>query len=100
MRSIFYSMKATAMKKSVLTILGIAGLLAGCQTMTPEQRRAADAQTCRNYGFKQNSDALANCLMQLDLDRNADRRAWQNREDRYNMPTIIYQTTPVIIKNK
>ncbi|MCK4205995.1 hypothetical protein J3U99_14555 [Brucella pituitosa] len=90
------------MKKSVLIILGLAGLLAGCQTMTPEQRRAADEQTCRSYGFKQKSDAFSNCLLQLDLDRRADRRAWQNRADFYDTPMIIYQPVyrPVPVQAK
>lgn len=85
--------KTTAMKKSVLVVLGVAGLLAGCQTMTPEQRRAADEQTCRSYGFKLKTDAYANCLMRLDLDRRADRRAWENRVDNdfYNRPIILYR---------
>lgn len=85
------------MKKSVLIILGLAGVLAGCQTMTPEERRAADEQTCQSYGFKQKSDAFANCLMRLDLDRRADRRAWENRSDFYDRPMVIYQPVPVVV---
>ncbi len=58
-----------AMNKKMLILLGLASLLAGCVTMTPEQRRAADEQTCRSYGFKPKTDAFANCLMRIDLDR-------------------------------
>ncbi|MEN5247591.1 hypothetical protein [Brucella pseudintermedia] len=79
------------MNKKVLILLGVTGLLAGCVTMTPEQRRAADEQTCRGYGFKARTDAFANCLMRLDLDRRADRRAWQNQVDFYNAPMVIYR---------
>lgn len=75
----------------MLILLGVTGLLAGCVTMTPEQRRAADEQTCRGYGFKARTDAFANCLMRLDLDRRADRRAWQNQVDFYNAPMVIYR---------
>ncbi|MFD1198165.1 hypothetical protein ACFQ3K_07540 [Brucella gallinifaecis] len=85
------------MKKNVLIILGLTTLLASCQTMTPEQRRAADEETCRNYGFKQKSDNFANCMMRLDLDRRADRRAWQNQPDFYERPMVIYQPVPVIL---
>lgn len=83
--------KATAMKWKALFLLGITSLLAGCVTMTPEQRRAADEQTCRSYGFKARTDAFANCLMRLDLDRRADRRAWQNQVDFYDTPMVIYR---------
>ena len=80
------------MGKDTLILLSItSGLLAGCVTMTPEQRRAADEQTCRSYGFKARTDAFANCLMRLDLDRRADRRAWQNRVDFYDAPMVIYR---------
>ncbi|WP_273791936.1 hypothetical protein [Brucella anthropi] len=79
------------MNKKVLILLGVTGLLAGCVTMTPEQRRAADEQTCRSYGFKAKTDAFANCLMRLDLDRRADRRAWQNQVDFYDTPMVIYR---------
>ncbi|KAB2656953.1 hypothetical protein F9K94_11195 [Brucella tritici] len=79
------------MNKNVLILLGVTGLLAGCVTMTPEQRRAADVQTCRSYGFKANTDAFANCLMRLDLDRRADRRAWQNQVDFYDTQMVIYR---------
>lgn len=86
------------MRKSALIILATATLLAGCVTMTPEQRRAADEQTCRNYGFRENTEAFANCLMRLDLDRRADRRAWESRTDFYDRPLVIYQPVPVRIK--
>lgn len=83
--------KQTAMNKKVLILLGITGLLTGCVTMTPEQRRAADEQTCQSYGFKPRTDAFANCLMRLDLDRRADRRVWQNQVDFYDAPMVIYR---------
>lgn len=79
------------MKTKVLVLLGVVGLLAGCVTMTPEQRRAADEQTCRGYGFKAKTEGFANCLMRLDLDRRADRRAWQDQVDSFDRPMVIYQ---------
>lgn len=76
-----------------LTLLVMAGLtmvLAGCQTMTPEERRAADERTCLGYGFKPNTDALARCMLDLDLDRRADNRAFQARTDHmWNQPVIV-----------
>lgn len=55
--------------------LAVMVLIAGCQTMSPEERRAADREACRSYGFKRNNDALAECMMRLDLDRRQARRA-------------------------
>jgi hypothetical protein len=74
--------------------------LAGCTTMTPEERRAADIQTCRSYGFRPNSDALANCLLQLDLDRRAERRAAFNEPfyGSFGPPMVVYRTVPVRVK--
>ncbi|WP_183647465.1 hypothetical protein [Brucella daejeonensis] len=80
-----------SMNRKMLILLGAMGFFAGCTTMTPEQRRAADEQTCRSYGFKARTDAFANCLMRLDLDRRADRRAWQNQMDFYDRPMVIYR---------
>ena len=50
-------------------------VLAGCQTITPEQQRAADEQRCLNYGFRRGTNAFADCLQRIDLNRAADARA-------------------------
>lgn len=71
-------------------------LIAGCTTMTPEERRAADEATCRSYGFKRNNDAFASCLLQLDLDRRASRRAALYSDPFLNQPTVIYR--PVVVR--
>ena len=63
------------MSLKVLATVIVATLLAGCQTMTPEERRAADEAKCSSYGFKRNTDAFAACLQRIDLDRSADMRA-------------------------
>ncbi|MBY5348514.1 hypothetical protein [Rhizobium leguminosarum] len=52
----------------------VAGLSA-CQTMTPEERRAADDQRCLGYGFRRGTDGFATCLQRIDLDRRAESRA-------------------------
>ncbi|OBY02992.1 hypothetical protein BAE36_34245 [Rhizobium leguminosarum bv. trifolii] len=52
----------------------VAGLSA-CQTMTPEERRAAGEQRCLSYGFRRGTDGFATCLQRIDLDRRAESRA-------------------------
>jgi len=56
-------------------VLMTAVLLSACQSMTPEQRRAADEGQCLNYGFRRGTDAFAECLQRIDLDRPAEARA-------------------------
>lgn len=58
-------------RAALLVLLAVGG----CQTITPEERRAQDHQTCRNYGFKRNTSAFAECLQRIDLNRAADARA-------------------------
>lgn len=61
--------------RRILPIFMLTVTLAGCQTMTPEERRAADERTCLSYGFRRGTDALATCLQRIDLDRREERRA-------------------------
>lgn len=58
-----------------MLLLIVATLLAACQSMTPEQRRAADEGQCLNYGFRRGTEAFAECLQRIDLDRRAEARA-------------------------
>ena len=46
--------------------------LAGCQTAA--EVRANDEAKCRSYGFRPGTDAFAECLQRIDLDRRADLR--------------------------
>lgn len=48
-------------------------LCGGCVTSDAE-RRAADEARCRSYGFRAPSEGFSRCLLDLDLDRAADRR--------------------------
>ncbi|MDQ0998577.1 hypothetical protein QFZ34_003759 [Phyllobacterium ifriqiyense] len=64
-------------------------VITGCTTMTPEERRAIDSQTCSSYGFKRGGDGFASCLLNLELDRRAASRA-QFDEMRFNNPPIIF----------
>lgn len=70
------------MRQAPLLTLLLPLLLAGCQTMTPEERRAANQRTCIDYGFKPGTEAMARCLLDLDLDRRADQRSWREQQMR------------------
>ena len=61
-------------------------LLAGCQTAA--ERRAADEDRCRDYGFRRGSDAFAECLQRIDLDRSASLRS-----QRYNS-AMMFEPAP------
>jgi hypothetical protein len=54
--------------------------LSGCVT-TEADYRAIDEERCRSYGFRAPGEAFSNCLMQLDLDRAAERRYRFDRFD-------------------
>lgn len=71
------------MRHHLLFVLAVLPLvLSGCQTVTPEERRAIDLRTCAGYGFKPGTDAMARCLLDLDLDRRADMRSWRDQQNR------------------
>lgn len=55
----------------------MASLLAAC-TSTADIR-AADTHQCRSYGFRPGTDAFSQCLLDVDLNRAAERRALLNR---------------------
>lgn len=87
--------------KSWKLIVPVLAILTGCQTMTPEERRAADEQTCREYGFRKKNDAFAECMQRIELDRRASRRAnaaafsdFQRESLLYQRPIIIYRKAP------
>lgn len=79
--------------KPVLNALLLASLslLAACQTMTPAERRAADEAKCTDYGFRRGSEAFAECLQRIELDRRAEARADTIRADRmmWQPPVIV-----------
>lgn len=81
-----------------LLALGLLVLVAGCATMTPEERRAMDEQECRDFGFKPETDAFAGCLQRIELDRRAARRAQMAAMDRWNEPLVIYR--PIIVRER
>lgn len=72
-----------------LLMTGLAALvLTGC-TVSAEERRLLDEQTCRGYGFIEGSEAFANCMMELDLDRRAARREALNSAPPLFPPTVV-----------
>jgi len=89
--------------KHILTFAALA-LLAGCTTMTPQERRAADEATCRDFGFRKKNDAFAACLQRLELDRRAQWRANQAQFDEwesdfwyrryYRRPVVVHHRPP------
>ncbi|TYR29460.1 hypothetical protein FY036_21560 [Mesorhizobium microcysteis] len=82
------------MKPTIPLIVALAAL-AGCTT-TLEERRAADEAVCRDYGFRQGSEAFAECLQRIELDRRAERRASMASFERSSWPVVIYQPVPVL----
>lgn len=82
------------MKTALLAVLALA--LAACTTITPEERRALDEETCRSYGFRAGTDAFAACLQRIDLDRRAEARASRAEFDRWaHTPAVVYR--PVFV---
>jgi hypothetical protein len=88
------------MKTKLLTLCAVGLLLAACQTMTPEERRAADGNTCASYGFRRGTDAFATCLQRIELDRRAESRAFRYNNDAmmwgWNRPVVIAR--PVVVQ--
>jgi len=68
------------MKPLRLVPLILVAALAACTTLTPEEQRRADEETCRSYGFTRKNDAFAECLQRVELDRRASRRAAFQRD--------------------
>ena len=66
----------------------------------PPDERARDEATCRGYGFRPNTDPMAGCLLDLDLDRRADTRAWQaqSSRDMFYRPVVVERR--IIVQNR
>ncbi|TKT79061.1 hypothetical protein [Aquamicrobium sp. LC103] len=84
------------MRKASLFAIGLAALLAGCTTITPEEQRARDEAECRSYGFTRKNDAFAECLQRLDLDRRAARRYRASMDPWAYEPMVVYR--PVFVR--
>jgi hypothetical protein len=55
-------------------VFALGAALGACETTSPAQQRAADDARCISYGFKRGTDGFSKCLLDVDLDRAADRR--------------------------
>ncbi len=62
----------------IRTIAAIALALAASGCITPAEQRAIDEARCSSYGFRPKTDGFASCLLDVDLDRSANRRAQLN----------------------
>jgi hypothetical protein len=82
------------MWKQTALVMALAALCAGCTSMSPQERRAADEAKCRSYGFTKKNDAFAECLQRIDLDQRAELRATP-AFDPWDRP-IIYR--PIIVR--
>ncbi|KQY37054.1 MULTISPECIES: hypothetical protein [Rhizobium/Agrobacterium group] len=80
--------------RKILPLAALGILLAGCTTLTPQERRAADEKTCLSYGFRRGTDALATCLQRIDLDRRAESRSLRYGND----PMLWGWNRPVILR--
>jgi hypothetical protein len=80
--------------RKILPLVALGAILAGCTTLTPQERRAADEKTCLSYGFRRNTDALATCLQRIDLDRRAESRSLRYGND----PMLWGWNRPVIVR--
>lgn len=69
-------------------LAAIALFLAGCQTAA--EMRANDENKCRSYGFRPGTDAFAECLQRIDLDRRADFRAASVQSPTWDRPVYVY----------
>ncbi|MET3889312.1 hypothetical protein ABIE41_000388 [Bosea sp. OAE506] len=66
------------MKIAPLAAVALALTASGCITL--EERRALDMEQCRGYGFRQGTDAFAQCMQNIDLERADARRAFAYRD--------------------
>ncbi|WP_159585804.1 hypothetical protein [Chelativorans xinjiangense] len=86
------------MYSRLVLAFGALALLSGCATLTPEEQRAADEAKCRSYGFTSGTNAFAECLQRIDLDRRAEWRARRIEMDLWQRPTVIYR--PVVVRKR
>ena len=78
----------TAVSRSILLLaLGLA--LAGC--MTDKELAERNADRCAARGFKPNTDAFSDCIVQLENERDARREA--NRREMLEKPATPYIPT-------
>lgn len=80
----------------IASVALMAALLSACQTMSAQERRAADENTCAGYGFRRGSEAMARCLLELELDRRAETRAVHARLDSMMWPPLVVERRVIV----
>lgn len=83
-----------------LAPLAAALLLSACQTVTPEERRARDQQTCSGFGFKPGTEAMARCLLDLELDRRAQSRSLQQQNAQMMWSPAIIERRVIVDRRR
>ncbi len=78
------------MKIAPLAALALALTASGCMTL--EERRALDMEQCRGYGFRQGTDAFAQCMQTIDVERAAARRTYVYRISAASMAAMASAT--------
>jgi hypothetical protein len=82
-------MSTMPIRLAALAALAAAGLfLTGCQSAA--EIRANDETKCRSYGFRTGTDAFAECLQRIELDRRADFRAASMHSPLWDRPVYVY----------
>ncbi|WP_411033110.1 hypothetical protein [Shinella sp. BYT-45] len=84
----------------LFALASVAVLVAGCQTMTPAERRAADEDKCVSYGFRRGSERFAECLQRIELDRRADARSLRYSNYNWGWERPVYVVRPVVVRPK
>ena len=77
-------MSTIVSRLAVLAVVALA--VTGCQSA--QEVRAANESRCLSYGFRPRTDAFAECLQRIDLDRRASLRQ-SSRDALYMPPPVI-----------
>lgn len=76
------------MRRWAFSTVVLALALSGC--MTADQRKTADEERCRGYGFTKRNDAFAGCMQRIDMARRA-RLAGQPYIDGSYGRTVVFE---------
>ena len=77
-------MSTIVSRLAVLAVVALA--VTGCQSA--QEVRAANESRCLSYGFRPRTDAFAECLQRIDLDRRQSLRQ-SSRDALYMPPPVI-----------
>jgi hypothetical protein len=63
----------------IAAVVVLSVTLTACSTTSQAERVATSRSTCSSYGFKEGTDAYANCLLQMDIAAKTEDRAARDR---------------------